>query len=306
MATLCRRIRSWCRRNSRAGALVNYRHIFHAGNICDVVKHAVLTAIVDYLKTKPAPFCVIDTHAGVGLYDLQDERARKTDEAQSGVMRFLQAPRLPELAGYYDVLKKLNPGWQTEKPENFRFYPGSPLLAAHLVRPQDRVIACELHPEDVEVLKRNARPFSNLHIHHRDGYEGLGAFVPPAEKRGIVMIDPPYESGDEFSRLSQEVIAAHKSWPQGMFMVWYPVKDRAAIWRFHEAMMASGIPRQFCAEFIYEEETRHDRLNGCGILLINPPWQFDDKLRQLLPQLHTALQTTVQVVKADWLVGEKA
>lgn len=287
---------------------MNYRHIFHAGNICDVVKHAILILLIEHLRAKPAPFCVLDTHAGMGLYDLQDPRAQKTDEAQSGILRFLQAPLYSELTTYYETLQRFNPGWQVvqeKTADHFRFYPGSPLVAAHLLRSQDRLIACELHPEDAQTLKRQARAFPFMHIHHRDGYEALRAFLPPSEKRGLVVIDPPYESPEEFARLAQESAAACARWPQGIFMIWYPVKERPSIWRFHEMMVASGIPRQLCAEFIYEEETRHDRLNGCGLLLINPPWQFDEKLRLLLPALHEMMQTPARQVHVHWIVEEK-
>lgn len=288
---------------------MNYRHAFHAGNVCDIVKHAVLTLLLERLCAKEKPFCVLDTHAGAGLYDLCDLRAQKTGEAENGILRVLKAPALPELAGYYGVLRSFNPGWRPdgpETPDSFRFYPGSPLIAARLLRPQDRLVACEWHEEDAETLKRHARPFANIQVHHRDGYEALRAFLPPAEKRGLVLIDPPYEAPDEFEKLARALAGAYALWPQGVFTVWYPVKERPAVWRFHEALAATGIPRQLCAEFIYEKEVRHDRLNGCGLVIINPPWQLAEKLSCLFPALHGALQTAYRGVTVSWLVGEKA
>jgi 23S rRNA (adenine2030-N6)-methyltransferase len=279
---------------------MNYRHIFHAGNICDVVKHVTLVALLAHLRAKPAPFCVIDTHAGIGLYDLQDPRAQKTAEAQNGILKLLAAPPHSGLAEYYDVLQNFNGGTL----EDLRFYPGSPLFIASLMRAEDRLAACELHEEDARILKRQAGKFPQIQVHHRDGYEALHAFLPPPEKRGLVLIDPPYESPEEFARLAQAVLAAHQRWPQGMFMIWYPVKERPAVWRFHDAMTAADIPRQLCAEFIYEEETRHDRLNGCGILLINPPWKSDKELTQLFPALHGALQTTHRGATVEWLTPD--
>ncbi len=264
--------------------------------MCDVVKHSVLTLVLEQLLQKTTPLCVLDTHAGMGLYDLDDPRALKTGEADSGIHRFLSAPPMPALKGYCNAIEELNSGGSS------RLYPGSPLLMAKLVRPHDRIVACELHPEDVDVLRRHARSFSNLHVHHRDGYEALRAFLPPDEKRGLILVDPPFESPDEFSRLVDEVTAAHKRWPNGVFMVWYPIKERAAIWRFHEAMTATGMPRQLYAEFIYHSETRHDRLNGSGLLFINPPWQLDEKLRILLPALHDILQTEHRGVAVEWLM----
>jgi 23S rRNA (adenine2030-N6)-methyltransferase len=277
---------------------MNYRHIYHAGNICDVVKHAVLVLLMEHVRMKDNAFCVLDTHAGVGLYDLQDERAAKTNEAQNGISKLLAAPPIAELKTYYDILQKLNP------QGDVRYYPGSPLLIYHLLRAQDKLIACELHEEDARELRRNFHEHKNAHIHRRDAYEALRAFLPPEEKRGCVLIDPPFEQPDEFEKLAAAVIEAHKRWPQGMFLIWYPIKERPTIWRFHEALIAAGTPKMLCAEFIYEEEIRADRLNGCGLILINPPWQMDERLRQLLPALHEALKTKYRKSDVKWLTPE--
>lgn len=283
---------------------MNYRHIFHAGNICDTVKHGVLTLAVAHLCGKESPFCVLDTHAGFGIYDLADPRAAKTGEAKDGILKLLDATRLTDLEPYYAVLKKLNPDWDGKSAEGFRYYPGSPLLATHLLRPQDRLIACELHPEDADELKRQLFLYKQAQAHRRDGYEALGAFLPPAEKRGLVLIDPPFEEPDEFEKLATALKAAHTRWPQGIFMAWYPVKERPAVWRFHEALAASGMPKILTAEFIYREETAADRLNGSGLILINPPWQMDEKLRKLFPLLHAALATDYRGSEVRWLREE--
>lgn len=274
---------------------MNYRHIFHAGNICDVAKHAVLGILISHLREKNKAFCVLDTHAGIGLYDLQETRAQKTNEARDGVYKLLNAPPLPGLEDYYQLLKKLNAG------ESFRYYPGSPLLTQNMLRSQDRLIACELHKEDFKALQ-NFVPQAQLH--YKDGYDALRAFLPPEEKRGLVLIDPPYEEVNEFERLTSSVIEAYERWPQGIFMIWYPIKERPAIWRFHEALVASGIKKQLCAEFIYQQEVRGDRLNGGGHIIINPPWKLDEKLQALFPQLHQAMQTPHQGMDVKWLVGE--
>jgi 23S rRNA (adenine2030-N6)-methyltransferase len=282
---------------------MNYRHVFHAGNICDVVKHGVLTLAIGHLCGKDAPFCVLDSHAGIGAYDFCDPRALKTGEAKEGILKLLDAPRLPELQSYYEVLKKLNPGWDGRSSEGFRYYPGSPLLALRLLRPEDRLVACELHPDDAAELKRQLFPFKQAQAHCRDGYEALGAFLPPAEKRGLALIDPPFEEPDEFERLAGALKAACARWPQGIFMAWYPVKERPAIWRFHDRLIAGRMPKILCAEFIYQEETP-DRLNGSGLVLINPPWQMDEKIGRLFSALHDALQTPCRVGTVKWLAGE--
>lgn len=273
---------------------MNYRHIYHAGNICDVVKHAVLTLLIAHLKEKEKGFYLLDTHAGIGLYDLQDERAEKTAEAKDGICKFLASPEIPELADYYAILKKLN-------PQAFRYYPGSPLLAQYLLRAQDRLAACELHPEDFKTLKQTV---PKAQAHNRDGYEALQAFLPPPEKRGFVLIDPPYEQPDEFAKLPGLLKAASLRWPQGQYALWYPIKDRPILWKFHEEMAATGISKMLCAEFIYEEEARADRLNGCGFIFINPPWQFDTRLQNLLPKIHAALDTQYHGVTMKWLTAE--
>ena len=280
---------------------MNYRHIYHAGNICDVVKHAVLTLILRHLHGKDKAFAVLDTHAGVGLYDLQDPRALKTDEAAEGILRVLDARPLPLLADYYAVLRKVNPLWEGKSAEGFRVYPGSPLIIFHSLRPQDRLMACELHPDDFSALRLASPADARMQIHERDGFEAMGAFLPPAEKRGLVLIDPPFEQADEFTQIVKRVAAAHRRWATGIYMIWYPVKDRPALWKFHEALAATGTGKILCAEFIYQEETRADRLNGSGLIVINPPWKLDDELRTLFPALHEALATGHRGSVVRWL-----
>jgi 23S rRNA (adenine2030-N6)-methyltransferase len=286
---------------------MNYRHIFHAGNISDIVKHAVLVLAINHLRGKDAAFGLLDTHAGIGLYDLWDERAQKTGEAQNGIYRLLQAAPLPELADYYRILAALNPGWHAAQPETlaqFHFYPGSPMIAKHMLRAQDRLMLCEKHGEDIHELRRQFRGDKQVQIHHRDGYEALRAFLPLPEKRGLALIDPPYEDAGEFAHLATAIIETHKRWPQGMLLVWYPVKERPSIWRFHESLAAAALPKLLSAEFMFGEETRADRLQGCGLILVNPPWKMDDGLRQLFPALQKALQTGRRDMNVSWLADE--
>jgi 23S rRNA (adenine2030-N6)-methyltransferase len=267
---------------------MNYRHIYHAGNICDVVKHATLTLLLGHMRAKDKGFTVIDTHAGTGLYDLSDERAGKTDEAKQGVLRLMEAQRLPALCAYYDLLQKLNPDG------DFHLYPGSPRLVLSMLREQDRLIACELHPEDARELKHRFWNEKQITVHNRDGYEALLALTPPETKRGMVLIDPPFEQTDEFEQITKSLIAAHKRWPIGVYAIWYPIKDRPALWTWQEQLITSGIPKILCAEFIFEEEVRADRLNGSGMVIVNPPWKLDEEISALYPELHKALGTAHQ------------
>ncbi|HEU0117953.1 MAG TPA: 23S rRNA (adenine(2030)-N(6))-methyltransferase RlmJ, partial [Alphaproteobacteria bacterium] len=243
------------------------------------------------------PFCIFDTHAGMGRYDMRDPRAEKTNEAQEGIQTLLAAPHLPELTDYYDVISDVN----MKGP--MRYYPGSPLIASKMLRPGDRLICCELHKDDFHELRRLFENNSQVQVHYRNGYEALRAFLPPPEKRGLVLIDPPFEQPDEFNRIV-EAIEAYQRWPQGTYVIWYPIKERPALWRFHEVLAATGIPKQLCAEFVYQEETRHDRLNGCGLIIINPPWKFDEKLNALFSALHEAMKTPYRGTSIKWLTPE--
>lgn len=271
---------------------MNYRHIYHAGHICDVVKHSVLALILSYMKEKDKAFAVLDTHAGCGLYDLNDPEALKTGEAQDGVMRLWQAYHdvaeqdlPPTLAPYLGLLRHLNPDG------TLRLYPGSPLLTLELLRPQDRLIACELHPEDSRTLHRNLRGYTQAQLHNRDGYAALKAFLPFPEKRGLVLIDPPFETPDEFKQLAKAMKGIQTRFPQAVVAVWYPVKDRPTIWSFHEELLALSLDKLMVAEFIYRPEVRHDRLNGSGFVFINPPWVLEEQLHTLFPILHEHLET---------------
>ncbi len=279
---------------------MNYRHIFHAGNISDVVKHSVLTLVLKHLREKDKGFAVLDTHAGTGLYDLADPRAQKTGEAAEGILNLLETTPLPALEDFYAVLKKVNPLWRGGA-EGFRVYPGSPMFSFHMLREQDRLIACELHPDDAKALRALAPADKRFQVHSRDGYEALGAFLPPAEKRGIALTDPPYEQPDEFDVLIKRVTDAHRRWAAGVFMIWYPVKDRPTIWKFQEALVAAGIPKILCAEFVYDENVSADRLGGSGMVIINPPWKLDEELKALFPALHKAMKTPYAGDVVRWL-----
>lgn len=281
---------------------MNYRHVYHAGNRCDVVKHTVLTLLLRHLREKDKGFMVLDTHAGTGFYDLKDQRAEKTKEAVDGIFTLIDASDLPEaLSDYIQALRHANPLWKGRTPEGFRVYPGSPLITFHGLRAQDRLIAIERHPDDAHALKTHAPADKRFQAHNRDGYEALSAFLPPPEKRGLVFIDPPFEEPNEFETLANHITEAHRRWPTGMFMIWYPIKDRPAIWKFHDALVRAEIPKILAAEFIYDEEIRTDRLSGSGQIIINPPWKLDETLSTLFPILHEALKTTHQQSIVKWL-----
>ncbi|BDA83793.1 ribosomal RNA large subunit methyltransferase J [Aureimonas sp. SA4125] len=245
---------------------MNYRHAFHAGNFADVVKHVLLVMIVEHLKAKDKAFRVYDTHAGRGRYDLGAEEARRTGEAAEGILQLLGSPAAlaPELQTYLSIVTA----------EGKAVYPGSPLIVRRLLRKQDRLSAYELHPEDAKALAALFAGDIKVKTIALDGWLALGAHLPPKEKRGLVLIDPPFEQADEDDRIVEGVTAAHRRWAGGTYAIWYPIKRRAERARLHAGLKASGIPKILAAEFFREPFAAEDRLVGSGLVVINPPFTF--------------------------------
>lgn len=281
---------------------MNYRHAFHAGNFADVLKHAVLARIVEYLKRKPGAFRVIDTHAGIGLYDLTGDEAQRTGEWRGGIGRLLDAA-LPEpaaglLAPYLDVVRALNPDG------GVRHYPGSPLLTRRLLRESDRLTAIELHPEDSLALKARFAGDWQVRVIALDGWLALGAHVPPKEKRGLVLVDPPFEKEGDFDRLASGIAIAHRRWPGGTYALWYPIKDRAAVERFRETLGASGIVRIFDITLELRPPSPEPRLDGCGMVVVNPPFVLEEEMAAILPVLRDLLGERGARAQTEWLARE--
>lgn len=284
---------------------MNYRHAYHAGNFADVAKHAALSRLVEYLKLKDKAFRVVDTHAGIGLYDLSSEEAQKTGEWLGGIGRLLQAKLSLEaealLAPYLAAVSAQNPDGGVAR------YPGSPLIVRHLLRPQDRLSAIELHPQDFQRLKTLFAGDFQVRAIELDGWLALGAHLPPKEKRGLVLVDPPFEQAGEFERLVDGLVRAHRRWPGGIYALWYPIKDRAAVKDFRESLKASGIPKILDVAFEVRRPTREARFDGSGLVVVNPPFVFEKEMRVILPELHKALAEEPQARwSLDWLAGEAA
>lgn len=278
---------------------MNYRHIFHAGNFADVVKHSVLALLLKSLQRKDTPFCYLDTHAGAGRYDLTSEAAQKTGEYRDGILRLWQAPPLPELADYLTAVRAIN------ADGTLRYYPGSPLIARFFLRPQDRMLLLELQPDESAQLKTVFMGDRQVTVVAQDGYAGLKAFLPPKEKRGLVLIDPPYESDREYDQVIKGLRIAHTRWDSGIFAMWYPIKSRPPVERFHRALLASGIHKILVIEFCPYPEDSSFRLNGCGVVVVNPSWKLDEMLQALLPKLLVVLeQHPAGRSSISWLVPE--
>ena len=281
---------------------MNYRHAFHAGNFADVVKHATLARIIVYLKEKPAAFRVIDTHAGAGLYDLHGPEASRTGEWREGIGKLFDAALAPAaralLAPYLDAVYALNPA-------GLRIYPGSPALVRVWLRTQDRMIACEREPGAAHALIAKMRADARVKAVAIDGYTALNAYLPPRERRGLVLVDPPFEQEDEFDRLGHALAAAHRKWPTGIYMLWYPIKDARATLAFCRRLARLGIPRILRAELERGGARDPQRLAGSGLILVNPPWRLEAELAVLLPGLAQALGAGRDGARLDWLRGEK-
>lgn len=279
---------------------MNYRHAYHAGNFADVVKHAVLALILERLKAKDTPFCVIDTHAGIGRYDLLAEPAQKTGEYREGIVKAMAPPITPEMEPYLAVIRAMNRGRM-----DIRWYPGSPALAQALIRKNDRLLLYELHPEDARLLAQFFAGDRRVTVQHADGYGALKAVLPPVERRGLVLIDPPFEVKDEFARLMRGLRHAYRRWATGTYVIWYAIKDRAPIRAFHDALVASGLRRILVCELLRFPDDTPDRLNGAGLVIINAPWRLDDDLARLLPELLRRFGAGPRGhVRVDTLVGE--
>ncbi len=281
---------------------MNYRHAFHAGSFADVVKHAALARILMHLRGKPAAFRVIDTHAGAGLYDLAGPEAVRSLEWRDGIGK-LFAAAVPEpartlLKPYLEAVAALNGAGALAT------YPGSPALTRALMRTQDRLIACELEPGAAVALKRNLARDRRVKTLAIDGWTALNAYVPPPERRGLVLIDPPFEDAGDFSQLALGLEAAHRKWATGTYLLWYPIKDRAAPDALARRLRRSGIAKILRAELSVAPLVTDGPLSGCGLIAVNPPFTLETELGAILPALAAVLAGGAGAHRIDWLAAE--
>jgi 23S rRNA (adenine2030-N6)-methyltransferase len=243
---------------------MNYRHAYHAGNFADVLKHAALVAILGHFRRKPAAFAVVDTHAGRGVYDLEGVEAKKTAEADSGIRKLLQRSELPGVLGaYVDLVRSFGPDR----------YPGSPLIAARLLREKDRLVAIEKHPEECAELKAALAGDGRSRVICGDGYRALGKLVPPPERRGLVLIDPPYEADDEFETATRALMQAYRRFATGIFLFWYPVKERPRVDAAAGELVTAGVRELIRLDLDLGAESEGG-LRATGLLVANPPYGF--------------------------------
>ncbi|MFU8928010.1 23S rRNA (adenine(2030)-N(6))-methyltransferase RlmJ [Acinetobacter puyangensis] len=285
---------------------MNYRHHFHAGNFADVMKHVLLLQLLNRLNLKDKPYRYIDTHGGAGKYNLSEAPAQKSGEFLTGIHRLAQLDQAQKKNAPEAIQQYLTLVDTLRDQEGKGTYPGSPWFALQAMREIDKATIFEMQPDVFQQLYYHIRD-RRAGLHERDAYEGLLAVIPPKEKRGVVMIDPPYElERKDFPQLVELLQNAYKKWATGVFVVWYPIKDRAMIERFEKKMMKTGIRRQLICEICVWPDDTPVGLNGCGLLVINPPWQFAEQADQILQWLLPHLKMTEVGASATvrWLVGE--
>ncbi|ENM5843064.1 23S rRNA (adenine(2030)-N(6))-methyltransferase RlmJ [Vibrio mimicus] len=279
--------------------MLSYRHSFHAGNHADVLKHIVQSLILNSLQQKEKPFVYHDTHSGVGRYDLTHEWSEKTGEYKQGIARVWQQDNIPaELDSYLDAIRQLNQG------ETLRYYPGSPRVAHAHLREQDRMVLTELHPSDYPLLEQEFHRDRQVSIYKEDGFARLKASLPPQERRGLVLIDPPYELAKEYRDVVQAIAQSYKRWATGIYAIWYPVVNRCDIDDMLEGLQGLGIRKILQIELGVSPDTNERGMTASGMIVVNPPWTLESQMQTILPFLKQAIAPATGHYNVEWVVPE--
>ncbi|PAS37561.1 23S rRNA (adenine(2030)-N(6))-methyltransferase RlmJ [Vibrio cholerae] len=279
--------------------MLSYRHSFHAGNHADVLKHIVQSLILNSLQQKEKPFVYHDTHSGVGRYDLTHEWSEKTGEYKQGIARVWQQDNIPtELDSYLDAIRQLNQG------ETLRYYPGSPRVARAHLREQDRMVLTELHPSDYPLLEQEFHRDRQVSIYKEDGFARLKASLPPQERRGLVLIDPPYELAKEYRDVVRAIAQSYKRWATGIYAIWYPVVNRCDIDDMLEGLQGLEIRKILQIELGVAPDTNERGMTASGMIVINPPWTLESQMQSILPFLNQAIAPATGHYKVEWVVPE--
>ena len=283
--------------------MLSYRHAFHAGNFADVLKHLIQVDILSYLQQKDKPFVYIDTHSGAGLYSFSSEEAEKNAEYETGITR-LKARPVAGCEDYLQVVAQVKPEYDRSSISPDSLYPGSPRIAQIMLREQDRAQLFELHPQDHQRLDELMRRDRRITVSKSDGFKGLVAALPPKERRGLVLIDPPYEVKSDYDTVVSTLEKAHRRFATGIYALWYPVVDRARIEQMVQGLKKTGIPRIQLFELGLSADTEGRGMTSSGMIVINPPWTLKNKMDELLPQLAERLGGEQGVWKSEELAGE--
>ncbi|EIF8948700.1 23S rRNA (adenine(2030)-N(6))-methyltransferase RlmJ [Vibrio cholerae] len=279
--------------------MLSYRHSFHTGNHADVLKHIVQSLILNSLQQKEKPFVYHDTHSGVGRYDLTHEWSEKTGEYKQGIARVWQQDNIPaELDSYLDAIRQLNQG------ETLRYYPGSPRVARAHLREQDRMVLTELHPSDYPLLEQEFHRDRQVSIYKEDGFARLKASLPPQERRGLVLIDPPYELAKEYRDVVRAIAQSYKRWATGIYAIWYPVVNRCDIDDMLQGLQGLEIRKILQIELGVAPDTNERGMTASGMIVINPPWTLESQMQTILPFLKQAIAPATGHYKVEWVVPE--
>ncbi len=280
--------------------MLAYRHLFHAGNFADVFKHSLLTQLVLVLEKKDKPFFVLDTHAGIGLYDLTHPWAQKNAEYKDGIALLWERKDVPNtMVPYLEAVRAEN------VHGTLRFYPGSPRIVRRLLRPNDRMVLIELNRKDCEELETLFRGDRQVMVRMMDGYQALRAFLPPKERRGLVFIDSSFDRAQEFRRLTEGLVEAHRRFATGVYGLWYPMMEPTAMRGFERGMLATGIPRILQMELSVSADDLGGHMRGCGLLVVNPPFGYEEIARSILDWLWPVLSRDRDGGHTlRWLAGE--
>lgn len=279
--------------------MLSYRHAFHAGNFADVLKHSVLTLVLEYMTRKEKGFYYIDSHSGAGMYSLADEYAQKTGEFKDGIAKLINQVDIPEaLIDYINVIKSFNDDGKLD------YYPGSPAIAKYFDRRQDSAHLFELHPSDIQLLSEYCQRWYKSHVNQSDGYQGVLGLLPPPSRRGIVLIDPPYELKEDYSKAVTTIINAYKKFATGTYILWYPVVKRELIVKMQSQFSQSTVKNILQVEYCQLDDTDEYGMTGTGLFIVNPPWQLNKQLSEILPFIKEKLGNSKSHFLLEQLVAE--
>jgi 23S rRNA (adenine2030-N6)-methyltransferase len=283
--------------------LLSYRHAFHAGNFADVLKHSVLSLVLDYMTRKEKGFHYIDSHSGAGMYQLAEEYAQKTGEYKDGIAKIINDENAPEsLEPYLSLIKSLN--LNSSSSDELEVYPGSPGIAKAFVRRQDSSHLFELHPTDIQHLEDFCQRWRKVFVKQSDGYQGVLGLIPPPSRRGVVLIDPPYELKEDYQKAVKTIVKAYEKFSTGTYILWYPVVKRQLIEQMSHNFVKSSVRNVLQVEFCLENDTDEYGMTGTGLFIVNPPWQLAAQLEQILPYMKTKLGCDETSYTLNQLIAE--
>jgi len=279
--------------------MLSYRHAFHAGNFADVLKHSVLTLVLEYMTRKDKGFTYVDSHSGAGMYKLKDDYAQKTGEYKAGIAKLINNNDLPEtLLPYIEIINAIN------NEQELSLYPGSPGIAKQFTRRQDSAHLFELHPTDIQHLTEYCQRWNKSHVKQTDGYQGLLGLVPPPSRRGVVLIDPPYELKEDYHKAVSTIIQAYKKFATGTYILWYPVVKRQLIEQMKLSFSQSSIRNLLQVEFCQKADSDEYGMTGTGLFIVNPPWQLASQLEEILPYLESSIGGQESYSTLEQLIAE--